>query len=114
MKRWAPHPVTLRQLQYVLAVAEHCNFRRAAEACAIAQPSLSTQVAQLESALGITVFERLPRGVVVTGAGKAVLERARRVLLEADDLVATAERTRDPQTLPRSTKTSRRRIKSRC
>jgi len=96
MKRWVPHPVTLRQLQYVLAVAEHLNFRRAAEACAIAQPSLSTQVAQVEAALGITLFERLPRGVIVTTAGAPVIERARHLLLDADDLVATAERTRDP------------------
>lgn len=96
MKRWALHPFTLRQLQYVLAVAEHRNFRRAAEACAIAQPSLSTQVAQVEAALGITLFERLPRGVVVTAAGESVIERARRLLLDADDLVVTAEQKRDP------------------
>ncbi len=96
MKRWAPHPVTLRQLQYVLAVAEQLNFRRAAEACAVAQPSLSAQVAQVEAALGVILFERLPRGVVVTAAGKTVIERAQRLVLAADDLVATAERTRDP------------------
>src|SRR5437867_530803 len=72
------------------------TFRRAAEACAIAQPSLSAQIAQLESALGVCIFERLPRGVVVTEGGAAILERARRTLLEADDLVVTAERARDP------------------
>ncbi len=44
MPRWSPHPVTLRQLQYALAVAEFGNFRKAAEACAIAQPSLSSQI----------------------------------------------------------------------
>ena len=96
MSRWSPHPVTLRQLQYVLAVAELRSFRRAAEACAVAQPSLSTQIAQLESALGVRVFERLPRGVVVTDAGGPVIDRARRTLLEADDLVAIAESARDP------------------
>jgi LysR family hydrogen peroxide-inducible transcriptional activator len=96
MSRWAPHPVTLRQLQYVLAVAELRSFRRAAEACAVAQPSLSAQIAQLESALGVRIFERLPRGVVVTDAGAAVIERAKRTVVEADDLVATAERARDP------------------
>lgn len=96
MRRWAPHPVTLRQLQYALAIAEHGTFRKAAEACAIAQPSLSAQVAQLEDALGVRLFERLPRGVVVTEAGAAILDRARRTILEADDLVSTAARTRDP------------------
>ena len=96
MNRWAPHPLTLRQLQYVLAVAEFRSFRRAAEACAVAQPSLSAQIAQLEAALGVALFERLPRGVAITQAGSAVLERAGRTLLEADDLLATAERARDP------------------
>jgi LysR family transcriptional regulator, hydrogen peroxide-inducible genes activator len=96
MTRWGPHPVTLRQLQYVLAVAEHRNFSRAAKACAVAQPSLSSQIAQLEAALGVTLFERLPRNVVVTEAGLALVDRARRLILEADDLVATAQRSRDP------------------
>jgi LysR family hydrogen peroxide-inducible transcriptional activator len=96
MSRWSPHPVTLRQLQYVLAVAEFRSFRKAAEACAITQPSLSAQVAQLESSLGVQVFERLARGVVVTEGGALVLERARRTLLEAGDLVAIARSARDP------------------
>jgi LysR family hydrogen peroxide-inducible transcriptional activator len=96
MSRWSPHPVTLRQLQYMLAVAELKSFRRAAEACAVAQPSLSAQIAQLESALGVRLFERLPRGPVLTRAGVELLARAQRTLIEADDLVATAERARDP------------------
>src|SRR4051794_6144015 len=94
--RWSIHAFTLRQLQYALAIAEHKNFRKAAEACAVAQPSLSAQVAQLEAALGLTLFERSARGVTVTRAGSSVLDRARRTLLEADDLIATAERARDP------------------
>jgi LysR family hydrogen peroxide-inducible transcriptional activator len=96
VNRWAPHPLTLRQLQYVVAVAEQRSFRRAAEVCAVAQPSLSAQVAALEDALGVRIFERLPRGVVVTEAGAAILEQARRTLLAAGDLVAGAERLRDP------------------
>lgn len=96
MSRWSPHPITLRQLQYVVAVAEHRSFRRAAEACAVAQPSLSSQIAQLETALGVRIFERLPRGVIVTDAGVPILDRARRTLLDAEDLLATSERARDP------------------
>ena len=96
MTRWAPPPFTLRQLQYALAVAEHRSFRKAAGACAVSQPSLSEQIGQLESALGLRLFERLPRGVVVTGPGAAVLEQARRTLLDAADLVAAAGRSRDP------------------
>jgi LysR family hydrogen peroxide-inducible transcriptional activator len=98
VSRWSPHPVSLRQLQYVVAVAEHKSFRRAAEACAVAQPSLSAQIAQLESALGVRVFERLPRSVVLTAAGASLVERARQVLREADDLVADAARAHDPLT----------------
>ena len=96
MSRWSPHPLTLRQLQYALGVARLGSFRKAAEACAIAQPSLSAQVAQLESTLGVVLFERRARGVVVTEAGREILDRAERTLLAADDLVAAAERRRDP------------------
>lgn len=91
MPRWAPHPVTLQQLQYVVAVAELKSFSRAAEACAVAQPSPSAQVSQLEAALRVAIFERMPRGVAITKAGASVIERAKRTLLEADDLIATAE-----------------------
>jgi LysR family hydrogen peroxide-inducible transcriptional activator len=96
MPRWSIHAFTLRQLQYVLAIAEYKSFRRAAEVCAVAQPSLSAQVAQLESALGVAIFERSTRGVTVTRAGSTVIERARRTLLEADDLIGAAQRAQDP------------------
>jgi LysR family hydrogen peroxide-inducible transcriptional activator len=88
--------LTLRQLQYVLAVSELKSFRRAAEVCAVAQPSLSAQIAQLEEALGVQIFERLPRGVVLTEAGALLVEQARRTLQTADDLVGVAEQARDP------------------
>ena len=54
----APHPITLRQLQYVVAVAQTLSFRKAAERCRVSQPSLSAQVAQLEAALSVRLFER--------------------------------------------------------
>ncbi|WP_433932769.1 LysR family transcriptional regulator [Sorangium cellulosum] len=94
--RWSPHPLTLRQLQYALAVAEHRSFRRAAAACRVAQPSLSAQIAQLEEALGVNLFERDRRRVLVTSAGAPLLERMRRLAAEADDLVDAAVRARDP------------------
>jgi LysR family hydrogen peroxide-inducible transcriptional activator len=94
--RWAPHPGTLRQLQYVVAIAETRSFRRAADLCAVSQPSLSAQVAQLERALGVRLFERTKRRVLVTRAGEELLARARRVLHEADDLVEAATRLTDP------------------
>ena len=93
---YAPHPFTLRQLQYVVAVAEELSFRRAAARCNVSQPSLSTQLAQLEDALGARLFERANKRVLVTAAGKEVVERARAVLREADELVHAAKRASDP------------------
>ena len=87
---------TLRQLQYVLAVADALSFRQAAERCHVSQPSLSAQIAEMESALGIALFERDRRGVLVTAAGQELVGRARRVLMEADDLVEAANRHVDP------------------
>ncbi|MCS6799782.1 MAG: LysR substrate-binding domain-containing protein [Myxococcota bacterium] len=95
---WAPLPFSLRQLQYALAVAELRSFRGAAERCRVAQPSLSAQLAALEDALGLALFERTPRRVLPTGAAAELLERARRVLLEATDLLAAARNARDPLT----------------
>jgi len=96
MSSWAPHPVSLRQLQYVVAVAETRSFRQAAERCRVAQPSLSTQIAQAERALGVQLFERDRRRVMVTAPGEELVAQARRLLLAADDLVAAAARYADP------------------
>ncbi len=90
------HPFTLRQLQYAVAVADLLNFRRAAERCLVSQPSLSAQLQQMEEGLGVRLFERNRKKVLVTAAGKALIERARRLLLDADDLLDTAKRAQDP------------------
>jgi LysR family transcriptional regulator, hydrogen peroxide-inducible genes activator len=91
-----PHPFTLRQLQYVVAVADELSFRRAAERCRVSQPSLSAQLAQLEGALGVRLFERDRRRVLVTAAGRELVERGRRLLVAADDLVEASRRASDP------------------
>ncbi|MBM3809687.1 MAG: LysR family transcriptional regulator [Acidimicrobiia bacterium] len=98
MTRWDTAPYSLRQLQYLVAVAELGGFRRAAEACGVAQPSLSAQIAQVEEVLGIQMFERGARGVRVTAAGARVIERARAVLLASRDLADTARQHSDPLT----------------
>jgi LysR family hydrogen peroxide-inducible transcriptional activator len=92
----APHPFSLRQLQYVIAVADELSFRRAADRCHVSQPSLSAQLAQLERALGVRLFERDRRRVLLTPAGQALVARARRVLLEVSDLVLAAAHAGDP------------------
>jgi len=91
-----PHPFTLRQLQYLIAVADTLSFRKAAEHCHVAQPSLSAQLAELESALGVRMFERDRRRVLLTDAGRDLLERARTILADADDLRVAAKRVGDP------------------
>lgn len=96
--RWAPFPLTLRQLQYAVAVAETGSFRRAAERCRVAQPSLSAQIAELERCLGVTLFERDRRGVLTTPAGAEIVRRAQRTLAAAGDVVEAARRHVDPLT----------------
>lgn len=96
MSSWDGVPYTLRQLQYIVAVAELGGFRKAAEACGVAQPSMSAQVAQVEEALGVQIFERGARGIRVTAAGAAVVDRARVALLAARDLADTARLHSDP------------------
>jgi LysR family hydrogen peroxide-inducible transcriptional activator len=85
------HSFSLRQLQYAVAVHETLSFRRAAERCHVSQPSLSAQLAELEEALGVVLFERDRRRVLPTGAGLPILERARRMLVAADDLELAAK-----------------------
>jgi len=94
--RLAPHPFTTRQLQYAVAVAEARSFRQAAALCGVSQPSLSAQLAQLEQALGVRLFERDRRRVLVTQAGEDLVARARRLLVDTDDLLDSARRLGDP------------------
>lgn len=94
--KFSPHPFSLRQLQYAVAVADELSFRQAAARCRVSQPSLSAQVAQLEEALGVVLFERNRQRVLVTAAGSELLARARRLLVEADDLGAAGQRAGDP------------------
>lgn len=94
--RFSPHPITLRQLQYLVAVAEHASFRRAAAACHVSQPSLSAQVALAEEALGVRLFERGRQGVIVTASGRAVADKARSLCLETDALLEAARNFADP------------------
>ncbi|MEM1099104.1 MAG: LysR substrate-binding domain-containing protein [Planctomycetota bacterium] len=80
-----------RDLEYVLAVATTGQFGKAARRCGVSQPTLSTQVARLESELGVRLFERGPKGVTPTPTGRRVLDQARRVLDATEALRAEAE-----------------------
>jgi LysR family hydrogen peroxide-inducible transcriptional activator len=90
--------LSVRQLQYVVAVADTLGFHRAAAKCHVSQPALSAQIQQVESVLGVALFERGSRRVLVTAAGRDVVARARRILLELDELLMAARRAREPLT----------------
>jgi len=87
---------TLRQLEYALAVADHGSFHRAAEACHVSQPGLSAQLKQLERLLDVQLFERDKRRVLITPAGRDLVERARRILTASDELVEAARSVAEP------------------
>src|SRR3982751_2606211 len=89
--------MNLRDLRYLVALAEHKHFGRAAAASFVSQPTLSTQIRKLEEELGVALVERAPRKVMLTPAGRDIAERARRVLAEVDGLRESARRTRDPE-----------------
>ena len=82
--------ITLKQLRYLTALAEHRHFGKAAEACAVTQPALSMQIRELEKDLGIDLVERRPGEVILTETGAEVTRRAERVLAAARDLTEFA------------------------
>lgn len=91
-----PSDLSLRQLEYIVALADTLGFHRAAEQVHVSQPSLSAQIQQAEAVLGVRLFERNQKRVLLTPAGASVLARARNVLREAEDLLAAARQWQDP------------------
>ncbi|AMS32759.1 MAG: LysR substrate-binding domain-containing protein [Betaproteobacteria bacterium] len=89
--------MNLRDLRYLVALADHRHFGRAAEASHVSQPTLSTQLKKFEDELGVSLVERNPRNVMLTSVGEAVLARARVMLREADEIRAIARRSKDPE-----------------
>jgi LysR family hydrogen peroxide-inducible transcriptional activator len=81
---------TLRQLEYIVAVADTGQFVEAAKQCSVSQPALSKQVRAVEDMLGIELFERARPRVIVTRAGQEIVRRARRLLAQARELTDTA------------------------
>lgn len=77
-------------MKYFIRVAELEHFGRAAQELHVVQPALSRQVKQLEEELGVQLFERLPRGVRLTEAGRVLLERARPLMADIDRMAAAA------------------------
>jgi DNA-binding transcriptional LysR family regulator len=82
----------LRHLRYFIAVGEEQHYGRASRILRVAQPALSRQIQDLEEEVGFKLFERLPRGVKLTAAGRAFLEDVRRILKDINDATAPAAR----------------------
>src|SRR6478609_1272091 len=96
-RAWRPRGdrlMNLRDLSYLVAISEHRHFGRAAEACFVSQPTLSTQLKKLEDELGVELIERSPRHVMLTEAGRLVVERAKVVLDEAETFIPVVIETK--------------------
>src|SRR6476646_804640 len=89
--------MNLRDLRYLVALAEHKHFGRAATASFVSQPTLSTQIRKLEEELGVALVERTPRKVLLTEVGREIAQRAREVLNEVEQIRQIARRTKDPE-----------------
>lgn len=96
----ALHPPTLRQLRYLVALADAGHFGRAAEACAVTQSTLSTGLRELETVLGAALVDRTKRRVVFTMLGLDIAARARRLLSEVEELTLAARAAQEPLSGP--------------
>ncbi len=92
--------MNIRDLRYVVAVADHSHFGRAAEACFVGQPTLSAQLRKLEVELGVILFERTKRSVRITPIGEEIVAQARDLLAQAALIEETAQASRDPLSGP--------------
>jgi len=89
--------MNLRDFHYLTALAQHQHFGRAAQACFISQPTLSTQIRKLEDELGVALVERTSRKVLLTAAGQEMAAHARRIVAEVEQMKETARRSRNPE-----------------
>jgi LysR family hydrogen peroxide-inducible transcriptional activator len=88
--------MNLQELRYFVALAEHRHFGRAAEACHVSQPTLSSQIRKLEDELGVTLLERTNKRVDLTPVGSQILVHAQEALFQAAQMEAVARAARDP------------------
>lgn len=91
---------TLRQLRYLVALADHSHFGHAAEACLVTQSTLSAGLQELEALLGAVLVERTKRRVVITPLGEEVVARARRLLQGAEEVVELVQAASEPLSGP--------------
>jgi len=87
--------MNLRDLEYLVAVADRKHFGKAAEHCHVSQPTLSMQLKKLEEYLGVQLFERTNKHVMITEAGEKIAERARQILRNAEEIKEIGKTAQD-------------------
>lgn len=92
--------ISIKQLFYALTVEETLHFKKASEKCNISQSALSTSLSELEKQLGLQIFERDNKKVLVTPVGELVLKQARSIMLQVEDLQHFAETQKAPLSYP--------------
>jgi LysR family transcriptional regulator, hydrogen peroxide-inducible genes activator len=90
--------MTIRELRYLVALANRAHFGRAAEECHVTQPTLSTQIRKLEEYLGVALIERNAKSFALTAAGQAVVQKARQIVAQVDALLASTKKAQGPLT----------------
>ena len=88
--------ISLKQLHYALAVEKTLHFKKAADACNVSQSALSTAIIELEKQLGTTIFERNNKQVLITSNGQLILNKAKTVKLELDELMQVSQADKQP------------------
>ena len=88
--------MNIRALQYFVKLADLRHFSKAADACFVSQPTLSTQIRKLEEELGVQLVERSPKNIMLTPVGEEIADRARLVLSDIDQIRAVARRSGNP------------------
>ncbi len=94
--------ISLKQLNYALALEQTLHFKKAAQLCSVSQSALSTAIAELENQLGLQIFERNNKKVLITPLGKQVLRKARSIKVEIDDLYLLSQSQKSPLSVPMS------------
>ncbi|WP_455204388.1 LysR substrate-binding domain-containing protein [Kaarinaea lacus] len=92
--------MNLRDLKYIIAVADTQHFGKAAERCFVSQPTLSGQIRKLEDELGVAIFERTNRSVEITPVGEVIVNHARKMMEQADAIQQFARAHQDPLSGP--------------
>jgi LysR family transcriptional regulator, hydrogen peroxide-inducible genes activator len=88
--------MNIRDLKYLVALSDHQHFGKAADACFVSQPALSMQIKKLETHLGVKLIERNNKSMLLTTSGLAIVERARQILNQVEELREIAKAAKDP------------------